>query len=114
MNVFRMFACGVVFTMAAAAVPSSTALAFAGVQDQDHDRDSDHRNAEQRQGYDPSYYANNTYYKMGYREGTEDYKRRKQRKEHNHKYREDEDRRAHDYGYQQGWQGPRNDDNVPR
>jgi hypothetical protein len=44
---------------------------------------------------------------LGNSEGYEDYKRKTQRKEHNHKYRNDDDRKAHDYGYQQGWQGQR-------
>lgn len=53
---------------------------------------------------------NNEYYRTGNREGYEDYQRKERRKEHEHKYRSDEDRRAHDYGYEQGWKGHRYDD----
>ena len=58
---------------------------------------------------------NNDYYRLGNREGYEDYEHKKRREEHEHKYRNDEDRRAHDYGYQQGWSGHRYDnDDRPR
>lgn len=52
-------------------------------------------------------YRTNRYYRVGNREGYQDYQRKEQRKEHNHKYRNDDDRHAHDYGYQQGWNGTR-------
>ena len=50
-------------------------------------------------------YSNNSYYRMGNQEGYQDYGQKKQRSSHNHKYKTDDDRRAHDYGYQEGWQG---------
>jgi hypothetical protein len=52
-------------------------------------------------------YSRNSYYKTGNREGYQDYQKKQQRTTHNHKYRNDQDRAAHDYGYQQGWQGQR-------
>ena len=54
----------------------------------------------------PEYYKNR-YYRMGNKEGWEDHQRNVQRKEHNHRFHSDDDRRAHDYGYQQGWSGTR-------
>ncbi|MCU1312821.1 MAG: hypothetical protein JWM54_578 [Acidobacteriaceae bacterium] len=87
----------------ATAFPVS-ALLVAAAQDQDHhdqDRDRDRTRAN---------YTNNNYYQTGNREGYEDYQKKVRRKEHNHKYRSDEDRRAHDQGYEQGWQGHRDHD----
>lgn len=52
-------------------------------------------------------YSRNSYYKTGNREGYQDYQKKQQRTTHNHNYRSDQDRAAHDYGYQQGWQGQR-------
>lgn len=54
----------------------------------------------------PEYY-NNRYYRLGNREGWEDHRRNVQRKEHNHHFKTDEDRQAHDYGYHEGWSGTR-------
>ena len=54
----------------------------------------------------PEYYKNR-YYRLGNREGWEDHQRNEQRKEHNHRFKTDEDRQAHDYGYHQGWSGTR-------
>jgi hypothetical protein len=75
-------------------------MGFAGAQDQDR---LDHHEYTQQQTHPE--YSNNRYYQVGNREGYVDYQHKTQRKEHNHKYRNDDDRRAHDYGYQQGWQG---------
>jgi hypothetical protein len=74
-------------------------MGFAGAQDQDR---LDHHDYTQQQAHE---YSSNRYYQVGNREGYVDYQHKTQRKEHNHKYRNDEDRKAHDYGYQQGWQG---------
>ena len=52
-------------------------------------------------------YSRNSYYKTGNREGYQDYQKKQQRTTHSHNYRSDQDRAAHDYGYQQGWQGQR-------
>jgi hypothetical protein len=97
-NVLRAIAFGAVLTVAATAVPSFAAITYPEVQDSAHDHD--HDQAQQHPDY-----SNNSYYKLGNREGYQDYKKKTQRKEHNHKYRNDEDRQAHDYGYQQGQQG---------
>ena len=86
------------FTFTLAAAPSllyaSPTAAF--VQDHDQQNRDDHPE-----------YRNNRYYKTGNREGYQDYRKKTQRAEHTHNYRNDEDRKAHDYGYQQGWQGRR-------
>ena len=55
-------------------------------------------------------YRNNEFYRTGNREGWEDHQRNERRKEHNHKYKTEDDRRAHDYGYEQGWSGTRYDE----
>ncbi len=57
----------------------------------------------------PQDYSNNRYYSVGKKEGYQDYPRKKQRKVHDHHYRNEDDHRAHDYGYQHGWQGRRYD-----
>ena len=73
------------------------AIAMGAPQDDHHDRDRDRDRAQQRD------YSNSEYYKTGYREGMEDRRHHKQRERHDHDYRSDEDRQAHDYGYQTGW-----------
>ena len=50
-------------------------------------------------------YSNNEYYRTGNDEGYQDYRGHKQRGKHEHQYHNDDDRRAHDYGYQEGWSG---------
>ena len=69
-----------------------------------HEQREQQQRAEQRNVEHPDY-SNNNYYRMGNREGYQDHGRNSQRSKHNHKYRSDDDRSAHDYGYQQGWQG---------
>lgn len=105
-NVLRTIAFGAALTVAATAVPSFAAITYTGVQDQDrdHGQAQEHPNYQAQEHPD---YSNNRYYKLGNREGYQDYGTKTQRKEHNHKYRNDMDRQAHDYGYQQGWQGQR-------
>lgn len=103
-NALRIFAAAAAFSLAASAIPAHAAPA---PQDQEH-RDGD------RQGsYAESHpnYSNNSYYQLGNREGYQDYGKKQQRKEHRHKYRSDDDRAAHDYGYQQGWSGQRYNSN---
>ena len=58
-------------------------------------------------------YSNNKYYRLGNKEGYEDHRHKQQRPAHEHKYRNDDDRKAHDYGYQQGWSGDRYDTHHP-
>jgi hypothetical protein len=83
--------------LALVTVPMATAIA----QD-------DHRNDTTRvqQTQHPDY-SKNKYYSLGNREGYQDYQKKTQRATHNHKYGSDNDRAAHDYGYQQGYQGQR-------
>jgi hypothetical protein len=96
-NELRMIAFGAILSMTATAVPSLMAATPAGAQDQDHRSNSDTH---------PDY-SKNPYYKLGNREGYQDHQHKTQRTAHNHNYRNDEDRKAHDYGYQQGLQGQR-------
>jgi hypothetical protein len=92
-KLMRSIALAAAFTFTLAAAPKMLFAASTTVVDQDRD--------------DHPEYKKNTYYKLGNREGYEDYQKKTQRAEHNHKYRNDDDRKAHDYGYQQGWQGKR-------
>ena len=96
-HVLRLIACGAALTFAATAVPSVMAMPLAGIQD----RDRDHQEQPRQE------WARNRYYRQGNREGYQDYQRKVQRPEHTHNYRNDDDRHAHDYGYQQGYQGQR-------
>ncbi len=77
---------------------ASPALAAGAPQDRDHH--------EQRADDHPDY-SHNSYYRTGNREGLQDHRRNTQRAEdaHRHHFKSDDDRKAHDYGYQQGWQG---------
>jgi len=87
--------------MALTALPPSAA----GAQEQrQYNNDQQRQNNMQAQHPD---YSKNKYYALGNREGYQDYGKKTQRATHNHKYRSDSDRTAHDYGYQQGWQGQR-------
>ena len=107
-NSLRMMALGSALSITAITPPSMMGMSFAGVQDQDrpdHQDRQDHHNYTQQESH--SDYSNNRYYQLGNHEGYADYQHKTQRKEHNHKYRNDDDRKAHDYGYQQGWQGQR-------
>jgi hypothetical protein len=81
----------------ASALSTTPALAVPTAQDQDH-HDQKDRNQHPE-------YVNNKYYQLGNKEGYEDHQKNQQRKDHNHSYKTDEDKKAHDYGYQQGWQG---------
>jgi opacity protein-like surface antigen len=85
----------------ASALIVTPALAAPTAQDQDHHDQS--QNQKERTAH--SQYANNQYYQLGNKEGYEDHKKNLQRSTHNHSYKSDDDRKAHDYGYQQGWHG---------
>ena len=100
-NALRTFAVTTAFAIAVTALP-----AFAALPSPQEHHDADHN--------DHPEYRNNKYYRTGNREGYEDYTRKTQRTEHNHKYRNDTDRHAHDYGYQQGWSGTRYNPHNPR
>jgi len=78
----------------AAALSVTPALATSMAQDQEHRDQSQHPE-----------YSNNKYYQLGNKEGLQDHQRNTQRANHNHSYKTDNDKKAHDYGYQQGWQG---------
>lgn len=97
----RQLAFSVALVFGASAIVAVPAMAQ---QDRNHD------NTAQAQRTNPDTYANhpdysnNEYYRTGNDEGYQDYKAHKQQK-HEHEYRNDEDRRAHDYGYQEGWSG---------
>jgi hypothetical protein len=95
-NGLRNIAFAAALTVAVTAVPSLGAMTLLGVQDQDHhDQVQTHPD-----------YSNNSFYKQGNKEGYQDFKN-KTHKAHNHKYKNDDDRQAHEYGYQQGLQGQR-------
>ena len=98
--VWKRVALGSALALTLATAFPVTALP-AAAQDQDHHDQGDH---------DRQNYANNSYYQTGNREGYEDYQKKARRKEHHHKYRTDDDRRAHDQGYEQGWQGHQDHD----
>jgi hypothetical protein len=78
----------------AAALSITPALATIMAQDQDRKDQVQHPD-----------YSNNKYYQLGNKEGLEDHKKNVQRTNHNHNYKTDMDKKAHDEGYQQGWQG---------
>jgi hypothetical protein len=98
-NALRMIALSSALSLAAITTPSMMGITMVGAQDQDH---HDNPQEQSHQGY-----SNNRYYKVGNKEGYQDYQRKTQRKVHNHNYRNDDDRKAHDYGYQEGLQGQR-------
>lgn len=97
-KLIRAVAIAAAFTLTLAVAP--TALHASPVATFAQDRDQQHRE-------DHPEYRRNRYYRTGNREGYQDYQRKNQRPEHTHRYRNDDDRKAHDYGYQQGWQGQR-------
>lgn len=72
---------------------------------------AEHQRVETTQYANRPDYSNNRYYRLGNQEGVQDHRRNTQRANHNHKYKTDEDRKAHDYGYQEGWQGRNYRDN---
>lgn len=81
----------------------SPLLASPAAQDRDQDRDRD-RNHDR----DDSAYRNNHYYQRGWKDG-------EHHKHKNHKWKNDDDRRAYEAGYARGehgdkWQGDRDHD----
>jgi len=98
--------------LGAALVFGVSAVALAALAQQDENREYKGRqsSAETQRTNPDTYanhpdYSNNEYYRTGNDEGYQDYKAHKQRGKHEHQYRDDDDRRAHDYGYQEGWSG---------
>jgi hypothetical protein len=90
-----------------AAIAALTIGASAGTTIAAVAQEQDHRDATTQREYSNNHpdYSNNRYYRLGNQEGVQDHQRNKQRASHNHRYGSGEDRRAHDYGYQEGWQG---------
>lgn len=62
-------------------------------------------NAAQQDRQEHPEYHNNKFYRLGNSEGYQDYEHKTQRPAHTHKYKSDKDRKAHDYGYQEGYSG---------
>ncbi len=98
-NGLRTIAVAAALTVALTVAPSLGAMTFVGAQDQDH-----HDDAKTHPDY-----SNNSFYKQGNKEGYQDFKT-KSHKVHNHKYKNDADHQAYDYGYQQGSQGQQHGD----
>jgi hypothetical protein len=98
-------ALGAALSFTAVAAPYVSPVAPVRVQDDD-------RREDQRERH-PEYYRN-SYYRTGNREGYEDYRRKARRRVHRHHYHGDDDRRAHDYGYEEGWRGRRYDPDHDR
>lgn len=99
---FTTLALSSALTFGLSALP---AFAASHVVPQDRDnRVMEHRDADRTEH--PEYYTNR-YYRLGNREGYQDYQRKSRRAEaeHRHKFHSDDDRRAHDYGYDQGYGG---------
>ena len=104
--------------LGAALVFGASAVAVPALAQQDENREyKGQQRSEQTQRTNPDTYANhpdysnNEYYRTGNDEGYQDFRAHKQREKHEHQYRNDDDRRAHDYGYQEGWSGRRYRDN---
>jgi hypothetical protein len=94
-----------ILAMGVSALSVTPALAIPTTQDQDH------HDQYQKDRTEHPEYVNNQFYQMGNKEGFQDHEKNMQRKNHNHNYKTDEDKKAHDYGYQQGWHGQNyNDD----
>jgi hypothetical protein len=93
-------ATGVLATALIALPPTAS-----GAQDQ-RPYNNDQQRQSNTQAQHPDY-SKNKYYALGNREGYQDYGKKHERANHNHQYRNDDDRKAHDYGYQQGLQGQR-------
>jgi len=103
---WRQFAFAAALSVGAAGVVA--VVPAVGQEDQNHHYE---RNGAQAQRTDPDTYANhpeysnNEYYRTGNDEGYQDYQAKKRRDKHEHQYRSDDDRKAHDYGYDEGWSG---------
>lgn len=95
---------------AALSVGVSTVFAASAVAQQDQNQRYDSRSAKAQRADPDTYanhpeYSNNEYYRTGNDEGYQDYKAKQRRERHEHQYRNDDDRKAHDYGYNEGWSG---------
>jgi hypothetical protein len=97
--------------IAALAIGATACGTLPALAQEHHDDAAEHQRAETNQYAEHPDYSNNRYYRLGNQEGVQDHRRNTQRANHNHKYKTDDDRKAHDYGYQEGWQGKSNRDN---
>ena len=84
-----------------------TALPPFAAAAQDQRQDSTYQQRQNNAQAQHPDYSKNKYYALGNREGYQDYGKKQKRTTHDHQYRNDDDRKAHDYGYQQGWEGQR-------
>jgi hypothetical protein len=104
----RQLAVAAALTIGASAVAAVPAMAQ---QDENRKYTGQRDGSSQAQRTDPDTYAtrpdysNSDYYRSGNDEGYQDYQSKKQREKHDHQYKTDDDRKAHDYGYQEGWSG---------
>jgi hypothetical protein len=129
-NAIRIFAATAALALAGSALPAHAAPAaqngehrdadrqnnanYSNSQRDDSNRQRDDSNSQRDYSNSQRDYSNNSYYQLGNREGYQDYGRKQQRKQHRHKYRDDDDRAAHDSGYQQGWSGQQYNRNSAR
>jgi hypothetical protein len=101
----RQLAVAAALTLGASAVAAMPAMAQ---QDENHEYKG--TSSAQAQRTNPDTYANrpdysnNEYYRTGNDEGYKDYKAHKRGK-YDHQYRSDDDRKAYEYGYKEGWSG---------
>ncbi|HEX3570481.1 MAG TPA: hypothetical protein VHU44_06640 [Acidobacteriaceae bacterium] len=101
----RQLAVAAALTFGASAVAAMPAMAQ---QDENHEYKG--TGSAQTQRTNPDTYAshpdysNNEYYRTGNDEGYRDYQGKKQLK-HEHQYRSDDDRKAYENGYKEGWSG---------
>jgi hypothetical protein len=100
-NAFRIVTAAAAFAIAATTIPAVAASLAP----------QDRRDNVQTDRNEHPEYTSNRYYRLGNKEGYDDHRRNVQRKQHNHKFSSDDDRKAHDYGYQQGWSGTRYNSN---
>ena len=110
----RQLAVAAALTFGASAVAAMPAMAQ---QDENHQYKG--TSSAQTQRSNPDTYANhpdysnNEYYRTGNDEGYKDYKAHKRGK-YEHQYRSDDDRKAYESGYQDGWGGRSYRDNDNR
>lgn len=84
---------------------SSSAQDHDQAQDRDQDRDRDH-NQDRDRDRDDSAYHNNRYYEQGWKDG-------EHHKQKNHKWKNDDDRRAYEAGYAHGDHGEKWQSGAP-
>lgn len=108
----RMCAMALTFGMAATPIVPVIAQPISGIQDRDHDRDNDRdrdkdRNHDRDRDHDRDHdrdnqWANNKYYKMGMKDAENDHRHNRRDRRHR-KFKQDDDRRAYEAGYNTTW-----------